>query len=73
MTVVNIMFHVLFFQMSLTPQEKQYYGSVVLWKDTAEPDLSFSFVSSICEASGESDGTCDFIHRAFVIISGTCK
>ncbi|XP_060064842.1 uncharacterized protein LOC132545182 [Ylistrum balloti] len=59
-------------QPSLAPSEnKQYYGSVVLWKDTVEPDHAFSFVSTICEASHESVGACDFVYRAFVIISGS--
>lgn len=44
------------------------YGSVVLWKDTPEPNFSLNLMSNLCEAMAEAEGTCDFIQRVFLIV-----
>ncbi|XP_063414444.1 uncharacterized protein LOC134696533 [Mytilus trossulus] len=58
-------------QHSIVSEKPSNYGSVVLWKDTSEPDFSFNLMSNLCEAMVEADGTCDFIQRAFLIVCGT--
>ncbi|KAL5011692.1 hypothetical protein ScPMuIL_010243 [Solemya velum] len=58
-------------EQGLTATEQQFYKTVVFWNGHIETDPSFSFLSSLCEASDESTNCCDFVQRAFVILAGT--
>lgn len=55
------------------PSEKALYESTVVWTDVDDPDQAFSLLGSLCEAGVETNNPCDFIFRAFFILSGTCK
>ncbi|XP_025087175.1 uncharacterized protein LOC112559906 isoform X2 [Pomacea canaliculata] len=53
------------------PSEKALYESTVVWTDVDDPDQAFSLLGSLCEAGVETNNPCDFIFRAFFILSGT--
>ena len=49
------------------------YESTVVWADTDDADQAYSVLGSLCEAGVENNNPCDFIARAFSILSGTCE
>ncbi|XP_029635730.1 uncharacterized protein LOC115211023 isoform X2 [Octopus sinensis] len=53
------------------PPVKVMYGTTVYWTENVEAEQSSSFISSMGGACSEASGTCDFISRAFTIITGT--
>ena len=61
------------FQPTPPPSEKALYESTVVWADTDDPDQAYSVLGSLCEAGVENNNPCDFIARAFSILSGTCE
>ena len=66
-------FFCLLFQNTPPASEKALYESTVVWADSDDPDQAYSVLGSLCEAGVENTNPCDFIARAFFILSGTCK
>ncbi|ESO94003.1 hypothetical protein LOTGIDRAFT_153480 [Lottia gigantea] len=58
-------------QKNTSPLEKQFYDSTVIWPGVEECEQNYSLMNSICEAGSESSGLCEFLYRAFTIISTT--
>ncbi|XP_050416669.1 transmembrane protein 272 isoform X2 [Patella vulgata] len=54
-----------------SPLEKQFYDSTVIWPGVEECEQHYSLMNSVCEAGVESSGICEFLYRAFTIISTT--
>jgi hypothetical protein len=61
------------FQPTPPPSEKALYESAVVWTDTDDVDPAYSVIGGLCEAGVENNNPCDFIARAFFILSGTCE
>ncbi|KAL3880132.1 hypothetical protein ACJMK2_032400, partial [Sinanodonta woodiana] len=55
---------------SLSPADK-CYDTIVTWQDSYDRDPSFTFLSGLMEASSESISACEFLYRAFHLLSGT--
>ncbi|XP_050416671.1 transmembrane protein 272 isoform X3 [Patella vulgata] len=58
-------------QKNTSPLEKQFYDSTVIWPGVEECEQHYSLMNSVCEAGVESSGICEFLYRAFTIISTT--